>query len=189
VATTLLLARHGETDWNRERRWQGHAEIELNETGRAQARALAGELAADPPSAVYTSDLSRSRETAEIVAQAIGLPFTIDPRLREVDVGEWSGLTWPEVEMRFPEGARRRLAGGTGWDHGEAFEAMADRVTAALLEIAAAHEGERVLVVTHGGPISAAWLACGGTFDERPSVSNCHVQPIRVEGREMTRID
>ena len=189
MATTLLLARHGETDWNRERRWQGHAEIELNDTGRAQARRLADELAVDPPSLVYSSDLSRSRETAEIVAVAIGLPVALDPRLREVDVGEWSGLTWPEVEERFPDGARRRLAGGTGWEHGEAFEAMRDRVTEALLELAAGHDGERILVVTHGGPITAAWLACGGSFDDRPSVSNCHVQPIRVEGREITRID
>jgi len=189
VATTLLLARHGETDWNRERRWQGHAEIELNNTGRAQARALAGELALDGAAAVYTSDLSRARETAEIVAEEIGMPVTLDPRLREVDVGEWSGLTWSEVEARFPEGARRRLAGETGWEHGEAFEAMGDRVTEALLEIAAAHDGDRVLVVTHGGPITAAWLACGGTFEDRPAVSNCHVLPIRVEGREITRID
>ena len=189
MATTLLLARHGETDWNRERRWQGHAEIELNNTGRAQARALAGELALDGAAAVYTSDLSRARETAEIVAEEIGMPVTLDPRLREVDVGEWSGLTWSEVEARFPEGARRRLAGETGWEHGEAFEAMGDRVTEALLEIAAAHDGDRVLVVTHGGPITAAWLACGGTFEDRPAVSNCHVLPIRVEGREITRID
>src|SRR5204862_2017542 len=111
-----------------------------------------------------------------------------DARLREVDVGEWSGLTWAEVEERFPEGARQRLAGGTGWERGEAFEAMAERVTAALREIAAAHDGGRVVVVTHGGPITAVWLACGGTLEDRPSVSNCHVQPIRVEGREMARI-
>jgi probable phosphoglycerate mutase len=101
----------------------------------------------------------------------LGLPVVLDPRLREVDVGEWSGLTWPEVEERFPEGARRRLAGGTGWDRGEAFDAMSERVITALREIAAAHDGGRILVVTHGGPITAAWLACGGAFEDRPSVS------------------
>ena len=69
------------------------------------------------------------------------------------------------------------------------FEEMRSRVIAVLLEIAAAHEGKRVLVVTHGGPIAAAWLACGGDPADRPSVANCHVQRIRVEGGRMTRLD
>jgi broad specificity phosphatase PhoE len=189
VATTLLIARHGETDWNRERRWQGHADLPLNDTGREQARALARELAPDPPSAVYTSDLARSRETAAIVAGELGLPVTSDARLREVDVGEWSGLLWSEIEERYPEGAARRLAGGTGWEEGEAYSAMGRRVVAALLEIGAAHEGGRVLVVTHGGPVVAAWLAGGGAFGERPVVSNCHVLPMRVEAGRIAGID
>jgi broad specificity phosphatase PhoE len=189
VATTLLLARHGETDWNRERRWQGHADPPLNDSGREQARALARELAAVRPSAVYTSDLARSYETAAIVAGKLGLPVRADARLREVDVGEWSGLLWSEIEERYPEGAARRLAGGTGWEHGEEYSAMAERVVAALLEIAAAHDGGRVLVVTHGGPVVAAWLAAGGAFEERPSVSNCHVLPMRVEDGRIAGID
>jgi 2,3-bisphosphoglycerate-dependent phosphoglycerate mutase len=189
VATTLLLIRHGETDWNRERRWQGHADPPLNDTGREQARALARELAADPPSAVYASDLARSRETAVIVAAALGLAVTADARLREVDVGEWSGLLWSEIEERYPDGVARRLAGGTGWDGGEEYSAMGRRVVAALLEIAAAQDGGRVLVVTHGGPVVAAWLAAGGAFEERPAVSNCHVLPMRVEAGRIARID
>ena len=188
MAATLILARHGETDWNREQRWQGHADPELNETGREQARALARSLAEDPPSAVWSSDLARSRETAEIVGRELGLPVRLDPRLREVDVGEWSGLLWSEIEQRFPDGVERRQAGGTGWQGGERFEEMRERVEAALCDVAAAHPGERVLVVTHGGPVVAAWLACGGIFQERPHVSNCHVLPIRVEGRTIARI-
>jgi broad specificity phosphatase PhoE len=179
VATRLLLARHGETDWNRERRWQGLADTALNEVGRRQARALAEELAAEPPDAVYTSDLARARETAEIVADALRLPVVVDDRLREVDVGAWSGLTAVEIETRFPGKSRP----------GESAEAMGARVIEALLEIAGSHDGGRVLVVTHGGPMRAAWLACGGSLENRPVVSNCHVQPIRVEGREMARID
>jgi broad specificity phosphatase PhoE len=189
VAATLLLARHGETDWNRERRWQGHGGTGLNETGRLQARALARDLAGEPLAAVYSSDLERARETAEILARELGLPLQLDPRLREVDVGEWSGLTWPEVEERFPDGAARRLEGGTGWERGEDFEAMAARVVGSLREIAAAHDGDRVVVVTHGGPIAAVWLASGGAFAERPNVSNCHLQPIRVEDGKIARID
>ena len=189
MATTLLLARHGETDWNRERRWQGHADPPLNEVGREQAQALAHELASDPPTAVYTSDLARSHETATIVAAELGLPVTADGRLREVDVGEWSGLLWSEIEDLYPVGAARRLAGGTGWEQGEEYSAMTRRVVAALLEIAAAHEGGRVLVVTHGGPVVAGWLAAGGSFEERPVVSNCLVLPSRVEGGRIAGID
>ena len=189
MATTLLLARHGETDWNRERRWQGHADPWLNEAGREQAHALARELAGDPPHAVYSSDLARAQETAEIVAGELGLPLAVDPRLREVDIGEWSGLLWAEIEERFPEGVARRLAGGTGWEEGEEFDAMRDRVVEALIEIGISHEGGRVLVVTHGGPVVAAWLAAGGAFEDRPVVSNCHVLPMRVEGWRITRVD
>jgi probable phosphoglycerate mutase len=189
MATTLLLTRHGETDWNREHRWQGHAQTSLNATGRDQARTLARALAADPPAAVYSSDLPRSRETAEIVASSLGLPVQLDARLREVDVGEWSGLTSVEVEERFPDGFERRRAGATGWEQGEEYEAMSARVVAALLEIAARHEGGRVLVVTHGGPIVSAQVASGSELEDGLSVPNCHVLPIRVEGRMIARID
>lgn len=189
MATTLLLARHGETDWNRDRRWQGHAQTMLNATGREQARLLAAELAPEPPEAIYSSDLPRSRETAEIVGAALGLPVNLDPRLREVDVGEWSGLTSVEVEQRFPEGFEQRLAGGTGWKQGEEYDAMGRRVVAALFDIAAAHAGGRVLVVTHGGPIVSAQLEGGSRLEDGLSVRNCHVLPMRVEGRRIARID
>src|SRR5204862_6778501 len=96
--TTLILARHGETDWNRDGRFQGHADPPLNDRGREQARALASELAGDVLDAVYTSDLLRAHETAQIVAATKGLSVVVDPDLRERDVGEWSGLTLPEIE-------------------------------------------------------------------------------------------
>jgi probable phosphoglycerate mutase len=186
--TTILLVRHGETDWNRERRWQGHADRPLNETGRAQARALADRLAASPPDALWASDLVRARETAEFVAERLGLQVRLDARLREVDVGEWSGLTAADVELRFPEGWRRRLEGGTGWKHGERYEEMGERVVAALREIAAAETG-RVAVVTHGGAMRAVWLACGGGLHDRPHVDNCDVHRVAVENGSMRRID
>jgi 2,3-bisphosphoglycerate-dependent phosphoglycerate mutase len=185
---TILLVRHGETDWNRERRWQGHADRPLNETGRAQARALAEELADDPPDAVYSSDLGRASETAQIVADRLGLAVTFDPRLREVDVGEWSGMTAAEVELSFPEAMRRRLEGGTGWERGERYEEMAERVVAALHDIAAAETG-RVLVVSHGGAMRAVWHACGGSESARPRVGNCEVHRLLVEDGSMRRID
>jgi broad specificity phosphatase PhoE len=185
--TTILLVRHGETDWNRERRWQGHADRPLNETGRTQAHALAELLAADPPEAIWSSDLTRARETAEIVGARLGLPVAFDERLREVDVGEWSGLTAAEAEERFPAGMRHRLAGGTGWEQGESYEEMAERVLAALHDIAALAY-ERVVVVTHGGAMRAVWLADGGAPEKRPRVANCDVHELVVENGAIRRI-
>jgi len=184
VAATLLLARHGETDSNRERRWQGQRDTPLNDAGREQARALARELAADPPDAVYCSDLLRARETAELVAAPLGLTAQPDPRLREADVGELAGRSVADLPGGWDRPLDYLLA-----RHPDIFEEMRARVIAALGDIAAAHEDERVLVVTHGGPIAAAWLAGRGSRDGRPSVGNCHVLPIRVEGRQITRID
>ena len=92
--TTILLARHGETDWNRAGRWQGWADPPLNETGRVQARELAEQLRTIPFDAVYSSDLRRAHETALIVGEPHGVPVVTEPGLREIDVGSWSGLTW-----------------------------------------------------------------------------------------------
>src|SRR5437764_266405 len=135
----MLLVRHGETDWNRERRYQGHADRPLNETGREQAEALAEELAGERIDVVYTSDLLRARETAEIVAARLGADVVALRELREIDVGEWEGLTWPEIEERFPEGARRWHEHGFGWEAGETYDQLGERVVAALRRIAADH--------------------------------------------------
>src|SRR5439155_24499614 len=98
--TELLLVRHGETDWNREGRWQGQADTPLNDVGRAQARELADALAGERLEAIYASDLRRAYETAEIVGARLGLPVTSEPALRETDVGSWSGLAHDELEGR-----------------------------------------------------------------------------------------
>lgn len=150
----MLLARHGETEWNRLGRWQGHADPPLNDTGRAQAQALAGELADDGVAAIYSSDLQRASETARIVGDRLGLPVTEARALREIDVGSWSGLTRDEVRERFPEGFARWLAGEIGHD-GETREELAARVVPAIESIAETHPGALVLVVTHGGVIRA----------------------------------
>jgi broad specificity phosphatase PhoE len=153
--TTVYLARHGESDWNVERRWQGHADRPLTERGRAQARELAERLADVPLDAVYASDLRRAWETAEAVGSAQGLPVARLPELREVDVGSWSGYTRDECAERFPEAFARWQSGGSGWEDGETYEAMGERVVAVLERLAAAHPGGAILVVSHGGPIRA----------------------------------
>src|SRR5436309_5200504 len=122
--TELLLVRHGETDWNRDRRFQGHADPPLNDAGREQARVLADELAGDRIELIYTSDLQRARETAEIVAGQLGLDVIPLRELREIDVGEWEGFTWPEIVERFPEGARKWHEQGYGWESGETYEEL-----------------------------------------------------------------
>jgi probable phosphoglycerate mutase len=161
--TTILLARHGETDWNRDGRWQGWADPPLNETGREQARALAEQLGSVPFDAVYSSDLGRAFETALIVAAPHGVDVTVDPGLREIDVGSWSGLTRAEIEERF----------GLDRPDGETREQHGRRVLAAVERIARANEGRRVLVVTHGGTMRALH----GHVSDAPfhPVANCGV--------------
>ena len=184
---TLLLARHGETDWNRAFRWQGFTGLPLNETGRRQASVLAEKL--ENIDAVYSSDSERARETAEIVAGRHGLTVTEDPRLREVNFGEWEGLTTDEISERFAEDLARWYASGlvepTG---GESDAAMAERVLEALSEIADRHRGDRVLVVTSGGPIRAVHAHLSG-IEQRVArrrllrvIDNCALLEIVLRG-------
>jgi phosphoserine phosphatase len=160
--TTILLARHGESDWNRSQRWQGFADRPLTDLGRRQAAELAARLDETELDTIYSSDLRRARETAEIVARSKGLEVHATPDLREVDVGSWSGLTRAEAEAQFPEGYARWLGGGEGWKDGETYEQMSERVVAAVQRIAALHDDRRVLVVAHGGSIRAVHAAALG---------------------------
>ena len=176
--TRLVLARHGETDWNRVGRWQGHADPPLNETGRRQAAGLADRLAGDGIAAVYSSDLARARETARTVAHRLGLGVVEDPALREIDVGSWSGLTRAQVAERFPEGYARWLEGEIGHD-GETREQLAERAVRAARTIAGRHAGETVLVVTHGGVIRALRRHAAG--DPGDAVANCGTVPFSLE--------
>ena len=160
--TTILLARHGESDWNRSQRWQGFADRPLTDLGRRQAAELAARLKETELDTIYSSDLRRARETAEIVARSKGLEVHATPDLREVDVGSWSGLTRAEAEAQFPEGYARWLGGGEGWKDGETYEQMSERVVPAVQRIAALHDDRRVLVVAHGGSIRAVHAAALG---------------------------
>lgn len=162
----LLLARHGETDWNLGRRVQGHTDVPLNATGIAQAQDLAERLATEPLVAAYSSDLSRAFDTATAVAARHGLVVAIDPDLREKNFGTWEGLTDIEIAERFPH-ARRGA-----WGNGETTEEVAGRVVAALDRITAARPDGTLLVVSHGGPLRAA-LAHFGV--EHGPIGNCEV--------------
>ncbi len=172
LATRIILVRHGETDWNLARRVQGHSDVPLNDEGRRQASALAEELAGETVDAVYSSDLGRARETAEILAAVRGGEVVVLPELREKHFGTWEGMTDAEVMERFPE------AQATGWGDGETTEEMTARIVSTIDTIVNRHPGELVLVVTHGGPMRALLRHCGG---DGTSVDNCGV--VRLEAR------
>jgi broad specificity phosphatase PhoE len=195
VLTTVALVRHGETDWNRERRFQGHADVPLNEAGLAQARELAASLDGERFAAVYTSPLLRASQTAEILAARLGVAAREHASLKEVDVGSWSGFTVTEVEARFPDGfARWADWRTTGWEDGESYEQLSERVLSGVLEVAARHAGDRVLAVTHGGPMRAV-LASALRLDLHEvhaavgPLGNCAVAWIAVRNGRVEAVD
>jgi broad specificity phosphatase PhoE len=190
VATTIVLVRHGETDWNRERRFQGHADTALNEAGRTQAEVLADTLVNDGLTAVYTSPLRRASETAAIVAARLGLDVRPLEALREIRVGDWQGLTVDEVKERYPELQDWR----SGWPGGETYEELSARVVPALVGLADEHPDERLLIVTHAGPVRAALAAAMGlSYDEaRPLIGpleNCVALELAVRDGKLERVD
>jgi broad specificity phosphatase PhoE len=175
--TTVILARHGETDWNRRGIWQGHGDPPLNAEGRRQATELARRLVAEQPvTAVYSSDLRRARETAELVASGLGLPVQLDPGLREMDVGSWTGLTIAEIQERF----------GTDEHDGEKREDFDARAVAAMHRVAATHEHAIIVVVSHGGVARALQRHVLG--DALPLLGNGEAEWYRYEDGRFTRV-
>jgi broad specificity phosphatase PhoE len=153
----ILLARHGETDDNRPPiRFQGFRDTPLNDTGREQARELAARVAAleEPVRSFWASDLSRARETAEIMGSRIGLEPRLDPRLREANRGEWEGHLFPDIKRSDPERFAAWMRAGPDWRFpgGESLQDQQNRVSAALSDIHATGELP-ALVVCHGGSI------------------------------------
>jgi broad specificity phosphatase PhoE len=171
--TTLLLVRHGETDWNAEGRLQGHTDRPLNAYGREQAKKLADRLEGDGITAVYASDLARARETAEIVGERLGLTVGIDPDLREKNWGTWEGLTGAERD-------RVEFVGESTQEH-------AGRMLRAVRRIAERHPGDRVLVVTHGGSVRRIQAAVYGMAP--PVIENCAVWELAHEDGNFRPVD
>ncbi|HYJ67722.1 MAG TPA: histidine phosphatase family protein [Nocardioidaceae bacterium] len=151
----LVLWRHGQTEWNVGGRGQGHLDVPLDDVGRDQAKAAAARLASLRPTAIVSSDLSRAYETAAALAELTGLEVQHDPALREINLGQWQGLTRAEVDQRFADERRRMYAGEDirrGVD-GETMAEVADRAGAAIeraAKLAEADGGSTVIVVAHG---------------------------------------
>jgi probable phosphoglycerate mutase len=166
VRRIVFLARHGETEWNRAGRWQGHTDVELNETGHGQARALAEALRAHAVQRIHTSDLLRAKQTAETVAAVLGVTdLVVDRALRERSFGIFEGLTREECQVRHPDLWARYRANPRDVPPGaESHEVLAARMHQAVLR-ASAHEAEGpVLIVSHGGSIRALLSQLTGTM-------------------------
>ncbi len=186
---TLYLVRHGETDWNRDRRLQGQTDIPLNEAGRAQARCLAARLAAVHFHAAYSSDSARARETAEIVLTGRSLIPEALVGLRERSYGRWEGLRGEEIVAQDPDNwaiwqRRERNLAPHG---GESDVAVERRIHDALTGIAERHPASSVLVVSHGGVVSrilSIWLDTPARVP-----ANCEVNVLEIVGNQRRLVE
>ena len=166
----LCLVRHGETDWNAQRRIQGQIDIPLNEKGRVQAAATAAGLAGERFDAVYSSDLARAWQTAQPIAAALGLPLHAEPGLRERHYGRMQGLTAEEARVQFPALYAPYAARDPHYDldGGESLDVFAARVAAALRELAQRHEGQSLVLVAHGGVLDVVYRHATGRCLRQP---------------------
>ncbi len=158
--TEILLVRHGQTDWNLERRIQGHTDIPLNEEGIAQSQALAERMRGAQIDAVFSSDLTRAAQTAQMIAERLSVPLHFDPRLREVNHGQWEGLLISEVRSKFGNAyqAFRDDQLGTRAPGGETLREAIRRIESAVDDAAWQHPNGRVVIVSHG--LAIALLRC-----------------------------
>lgn len=165
--TTIYLVRHGETEWNHDKRAQGQADIELNTEGHKQAAATAAELAHHDIVAVYSSDMKRALNTARPIAEAHGLEVMSEPAFREIDQGEWTGLHVDEIKERWPDlwGPARHYSARPG---GESPQQVRARALKGIANVVTRYPDGHVVVVSHGGTIR--WLAAETLgFDDRRS--------------------
>jgi uncharacterized phosphatase len=175
--TTLVLVRHGETDWNAEGRLQGQRDIPLNATGLQQAAWCAARLAKDPDrwQVVVSSPLARARDTAAIIAKHLRLPQPqLLPALKERNYGQGEGRTWEEIRAFFP----------TGVPDAESSADLGERMLRALERVRETHAGRRVVVVSHGGAINAALaaLSAGEIGTGRTRIANGSLTRIHHDG-------
>jgi broad specificity phosphatase PhoE len=184
--TTLILWRHGTTEWNSERRVQGHTDVDLSGLGHTQAEQAAPLLAVRRPAAIISSDLRRALDTARPLAELTGLPVRRDRRLRERCYGEWEGLTMAEIAGRFPEAHARQRAGHHDLGHGiEQPTDVMKRMGEVLREAAEANPGRTTVLVTHGGAARYGMFdLLGWPVEQLGSVvvlTNCHYTELRLD--------
>lgn len=162
AAQDIFLIRHAESTWNAAGRWQGQADPPLTERGHAQALRLANDLEGLGITHLITSDLQRALDTCTPVGHALGIEPVIDPRLRELDVGTWSGRTREEIRREEPGALELYFSGQAGWTGGESYDEHEQRAQAVATELHDLPDGTVVALVTHGGTLRALALALLG---------------------------
>jgi len=192
MMTRLVWLRHGRTAWNQDGRFQGQADIALDEVGHAQAERAASYLMHLQPSLIVSSDLKRAMQTAQPLAQLAGLNITHDKRLRETDAGEWEGFTHDEIRERFGDNLEQWTAGiDVRPGGGETRREVADRVSSCVNEYVHTHDGQTIVIVTHGASARAgighmlelpedSWLALG-------VLANCSWSILGLSGHNSPR--
>jgi len=188
MTTRLCFVRHGETDWNAEKRIQGHIDLPLNETGRAQALATAFGVAHHSFAALYASDLGRAWQTALAAAERLGLEVRPAPGLRERHYGIFQGLTADEGARKYPDAHARYAARDPDYDFetGESLRAFADRVVAGVEWLVRHHAGQTVLAVSHGGVLDIIYRKATGRTLEAPrdfKIPNCALNWFEFDAR------
>jgi probable phosphoglycerate mutase len=161
-ATRVLAIRHGETAWNVDTRIQGQLDIPLNDTGHWQAERLAAALADEGIDVIYSSDLQRAHQTAQAIGRVTGLPVHTDAGLRERGFGSFQGHTYQEISERWPEASerwRRRETDFSPGENGESLRVFYDRCVSVATRLVAAHPGQSVALVAHGGVMDCLYRA------------------------------
>jgi broad specificity phosphatase PhoE len=183
--TEFWLVRHGQTDWNLTGRWQGQAPDApgLNDLGHAQALTVLAQLTGVHLSAIYTSDLLRATQTAELIAKPLGLTVSLEPRLREINLGAWEGMLSTDIEAQYFHKLeeRQRNPFEVSAPGGESPREVADRILAAVDEIAQRHPNGSILIVSHG--VSLAVIIChaeGFPMDEVYEHIPENMQPYHI---------
>jgi probable phosphoglycerate mutase len=174
-ATRIIAIRHGETAWNVDTRLQGHLDIALNARGQWQAQRAAQALADEDIAAVYSSDLSRARATAQAIAdqcsgQAAGHPVRLHTGLRERGFGIFEGQTYAQINIDWPEESRRWRQRDPHFapEGGETLVQLRERITHTVHAIASQHVGEQIVMVAHGGVMDALYRLATGQDIESP---------------------
>lgn len=169
-ATRIIAVRHGETDWNRLGRIQGHTDIALNAAGRAQAAHAARALSGERIDAVYASDLQRAFATGAAIAEATAAPLHADGALRERCFGTLEGNTFAQIEGAVPEQALRWRKRDPHYapDGGESLTLLRQRIDAVVARLAARHAGGHIVLVTHGGVLDVLYRLATGQGLQAP---------------------
>ena len=183
--TRLCLVRHGETDWNASKRIQGHIDIPLSAMGHAQARAAGNALKDEGFAAIYTSDLTRARQTAEATAHLAKIPLQLDPGFRERHYGVFQGLTYTECEARYPAAYACHKSRDPRFapEGGESLLDFAGRLAQAFDTIVRRHPDETVAIFTHGGVLDIAYRQAAGRSLTAPrdfAIPNCGINWVEI---------